>query len=100
MVFNQRSDLEARHQDSQPRDGNDQIPRRARECPPSAPSRQVAEKPCLQVLERYESLQETAQALSELDVALGFAELAVEMNLVRPVVDERFVFRRSLVRPV
>lgn len=28
-------------------------------------------------------------ALDELDVALGFAEAAVEMRLVRPIVDER-----------
>lgn len=42
-----------------------------------------------QVLESYDALLETANVLSELDVALGFAEAADEMGLVRPIVDER-----------
>ena len=42
-----------------------------------------------QVLESYDDLLETANVLSELDVALGFAEAADEMGLVRPIVDER-----------
>lgn len=44
---------------------------------------------CVQVSESYESLQETMGTLDELDVGLGFAEAAVELSLVRPIVDGR-----------
>jgi DNA mismatch repair ATPase MutS len=35
------------------------------------------------------TLRRNARIIDELDVTLGFAELAEEMNLVRPVVNER-----------
>ncbi|BGP18614.1 hypothetical protein JCM10213v2_006680 [Rhodosporidiobolus nylandii] len=51
------------------------------------------EKEAMQVLvartlEQYNSLLSTADAVAELDVALGFAELAEERHWVRPVVNE------------
>ncbi|GAA6029124.1 hypothetical protein JCM8097_001611 [Rhodosporidiobolus ruineniae] len=39
-------------------------------------------------LERYHDLLQTADALAELDVTLGFAELAAEQGWERPVLDE------------
>lgn len=45
----------------------------------------------LQVLESYDSLLQTADALAELDVVLGFAEVAEENGWVRPDVDTRCV---------
>jgi DNA mismatch repair ATPase MutS len=35
------------------------------------------------------TLRRNARIIDELDVTVGFAELAEEMNLVRPVVNER-----------
>jgi DNA mismatch repair ATPase MutS len=35
------------------------------------------------------TLRRNARIIDELDVTLGFAELAEEMNLIRPVVNER-----------
>ncbi|GAA5823246.1 hypothetical protein JCM11251_007536 [Rhodosporidiobolus azoricus] len=51
------------------------------------------EKEAMQILiartlERYDDLLATADALAELDVCLGFAELAVEQEWVRPEVNE------------
>ncbi|SCV71327.1 BQ2448_2915 [Microbotryum intermedium] len=40
------------------------------------------------VAENYKSLKETAEAIAELDVAMGFAEVADEMKWVRPRIDE------------
>lgn len=42
-----------------------------------------------QVLEHYSDLGRTADALAELDVALGLAELAADQGWIRPVVDTR-----------
>jgi DNA mismatch repair ATPase MutS len=42
-------------------------------------------------VDRYNSLKNNARILDELDVALGFAELAEEMQLTRPIVDNRLV---------
>ncbi|BGP57240.1 hypothetical protein JCM8202v2_004880 [Rhodotorula sphaerocarpa] len=39
------------------------------------------------VLERYADLTRTGEALAELDVSMGFAELASEQGWVRPVLD-------------
>ncbi|KAM0790603.1 hypothetical protein ACM66B_004468 [Microbotryomycetes sp. NB124-2] len=41
------------------------------------------------VVVNHDTLLDTANAVSELDVALGFAEAAEEMNLTRPIVDDR-----------
>jgi len=41
------------------------------------------------VLENYDSLLHTADALAELDVVMGFAEVAEENGWVRPEVDTR-----------
>lgn len=43
-----------------------------------------------QVLDNYDRLLETADALAELDVTLSFAELAQEKQWVKPLVDTRF----------
>lgn len=49
-------------------------------------------------MNNYESLHETAAALDELDLSLAFAELSLEMELVRPVVNDGFVFT-ALIAP-
>jgi DNA mismatch repair protein MutS len=45
-----------------------------------------------EVMLRIEALRQTAQALASLDVAAALAELAVDENLVRPVVDDSLAF--------
>ncbi|KAK4056998.1 hypothetical protein OIO90_001898 [Microbotryomycetes sp. JL221] len=42
----------------------------------------------VKVVEHHDTLLSTANAVSELDVALGFAEAAEELDLVRPIVDD------------
>jgi DNA mismatch repair ATPase MutS len=41
-----------------------------------------------QVTKQSSNLRKNARIIDELDVTIGFAELAVEMNLVRPVVTD------------
>ncbi|KAK4052465.1 hypothetical protein OIV83_002267 [Microbotryomycetes sp. JL201] len=50
---------------------------------------QVLKELVAKVVMHHDSLLESANAVSELDLALGFAEAAEEMNLTRPVVDSR-----------
>jgi DNA mismatch repair protein MutS len=48
---------------------------------------------CAEVLETANALSQIAAALSQLDVCTALAELAVERNYVRPVVDESLAFK-------
>lgn len=43
-----------------------------------------------QVLEHFDDLTATGDALAELDVALGFAEVAEELDWVKPEMDDRY----------
>lgn len=44
----------------------------------------------IQVTVESGNLRKNARIIDEIDVTLGFAELAVEMNFVRPAVTERY----------
>lgn len=44
--------------------------------------------PCIQVIEHSDQLQQNARIIDELDVSISFANLAEEMNFVRPEIDE------------
>ncbi len=46
-----------------------------------------------EIVARLPDLRKTAQALASIDVAAGFAELAIEQNYVRPVVDDSLNFK-------
>lgn len=50
------------------------------------------------VAERMQALRGTAGALAEIDVATALAELAIEQNYVRPVVDDSLAFEISCGR--
>lgn len=44
---------------------------------------------CLEVLAQAVQLRSNARIVDEMDVALGFASLAVDMKFVRPILNER-----------
>ncbi len=44
------------------------------------------------VLAKYESLRDTANAMAELDVSLGLAQLSAERQWVRPIIDDSLAF--------
>ena len=55
---------------------------------------------CGEVLAEADAISRAAEALAELDVALALAELACDMNWVRPEIhdDHRFLLRAAVIR--
>lgn len=53
---------------------------------------QIFDHLCQQILDSYETIQESAGALAVLDVSLSLAVLATEQNYCRPHIDDSFAF--------